>query len=546
MRRRRVIADQGHAEGDTLERVIDALGRLLISPTLAPIDASGQMTGGTWANFDYRDKVFYPRLQQVMAPGGAFDKLTGRVLVDASSVDLRAFARNDFSALATLLTLSPLTLKGLDATLDAELRGIWGATYTAWERDRSMPGSERVGGAETFTDRWIDDRAALLGWLLKRNVLNAPAGTALFDPRAARDVVFSDLASGLRLEVDRSNTPSSLELLPDVAFGSENGDSMAGRTADDHLYGGAGNDSLKGLGGDDHLEGNAGADALEGGNGNDTLLGGSGADALCGQAGQDTLRGGEGTDLLDGGADDDQLFGGADADALTGGAGSDMLDGGAGSDTLDGGDGDDTLRAGDGDDKLNGGAGSDLLEGGSGTNEYSFGPGWGHDTIIDSDGRGGIVVQATGALSGAGSRKIGADAWQSADRQISFALLSRGAGHHDLNIRFADGNSIVIRDWSPGANLGIVLSDAEDATPTTNTLTGHPSPGALDLITGGAQADLIQGLSGDDAMTALDGDDRVEGGDGNDVLMGGMGRDTLIGGDGSGCHLWLQQRAPAV
>jgi Ca2+-binding RTX toxin-like protein len=74
-----------------------------------------------------------------------------------------------------------------------------------------------------------------------------------------------------------------------VAFGSAGDDKLAGGGARDRLFGGGGDDVLEGGGDDDLLEGGAGADLLVGGAGNDIL---DGRDARGG----DRLRGGTGYD----------------------------------------------------------------------------------------------------------------------------------------------------------------------------------------------------------------------------------------------------------
>lgn len=93
-----------------------------------------------------------------------------------------------------------------------------------------------------------------------------------------------------------------------------------------------------------------------------------------GGAGHDTLTGSTLDEKIDGGAGNDVLDGGEGADILLGGFGDDNLAGGAGIDSLSGADGRDTMAGGAGDDVLAGGRGSDL---------FDFGPGFGHDTIID-------------------------------------------------------------------------------------------------------------------------------------------------------------------
>ena len=93
--------------------------------------------------------------------------------------------------------------------------------------------------------------------------------------------------------------------------------------------------------------------------------------------------GGAGHDTLTGSTLDEKIDGGAGNDVLGGGEGADMLLGGFGDDDLAGGDGIDSLSGADGRDTIAGGAGDDVLAGGRGSDLFDFGPGFGHDTIID-------------------------------------------------------------------------------------------------------------------------------------------------------------------
>jgi len=119
----------------------------------------------------------------------------------------------------------------------------------------------------------------------------------------------------------------------DKAWGSEQGDTLAGGTGSDELFGNGGNDNLSGGDQNDTLHGGAGNDTADGGNNNDVVNGGDGDDVLAGGAGVDTLNGGNDNDSLDGGSGNDTLNGDNGNDTLHGGAGNDTLNGGAGTDT---------------------------------------------------------------------------------------------------------------------------------------------------------------------------------------------------------------------
>jgi Ca2+-binding RTX toxin-like protein len=196
----------------------------------------------------------------------------------------------------------------------------------------------------------------------------------------------------------------------DKAWGSEQGDTLAGGTGNDELYGNGGDDVLSGgadndliLGGlgNDTADGGSGNDNVSGEDGNDTLLGGSGTDTLSGGAGNDNLSGGDdndtltgglGTDTADGGNGNDIVSGNEGNDTLAGGAGVDTLNGGDDNDSLDGGSGNDTLNGDNGDDTLHGGAGNDTLNGGAGTDTAVYDGSRGDYSITFITGAGGRIV----------------------------------------------------------------------------------------------------------------------------------------------------------
>lgn len=271
-----------------------------------------------------------------------------------------------------------------------------------------------------------------------------------------------------------------------------------------------------------------------------------------------TWFGGGDNDAISGAAMQDRLYGGAGNDTLSGLGGNDYIEGNAGSDALIGGDGNDTLLGGTDNDILNGGTGNDSLLGGIGVDTYVMNPGWGFDTIVDSDGKGSIQIDGIGTLNGTGASKVADGIWQTADRRINFTLVPIDLTRSDLFITFSDRNDVIrVGNWQP-EQLGIKLGNSAAPAPSPATpLVGDfqkqttaggsqfvlgPSgnyvsvgaqPGAADLITGSASADSISGLGGDDALLGRGGDDLIDGGSGNDILHGGLGADTMMGGAGN-------------
>ncbi|MEP7301982.1 MAG: calcium-binding protein, partial [Caldimonas sp.] len=518
--------EQGKAAGDVLEHVVDALSKLLVDPNTSAIDVDAQMRGGSWADFEYRN-TFFAALQKASRSAG-FQAISGKVSVGLSTSDLTTRARDDFSAMASLLALSPLALTataGNQPVLDGVMQSVWGTTYEDWRVDRdTLSNAERAAGAETFTDQWIADRSLMLQALIARNTLNRPTGSDnLALTSIVQNEVFTD-AETKTVVIARPWGPKTEDPYVAVTFGSRKGETTSGGVANDHLYGRAGEDILEGKGGNDYLEGNADADKLYGGEGSDTLLGGAGNDSVInGEAGDDWLLGGAGNDTLDGGADND------------------------------------VLRGGSGDDRLDGGPGNDILAGGDGVDVYVFAARWGADIVKDSDGRGQIQVMGLGPIDGGGAKKYGANVWRTDDERVAYTLESTGSGHDDLLVEISSGGTIHIRDWSPAGNVGITLQDTPPPTPAGSVFIGDfqkktvgtgldqkykldaqnnytpdgaaPS-GAPDMIYALPQASQMFGLLGNDALCGWTGDDWIDGDKGDDLLMGNAGADTIFGGDG--------------
>ncbi|OYU00063.1 MAG: hypothetical protein CFE40_01740 [Burkholderiales bacterium PBB1] len=225
----------------------------------------------------------------------AFAALAGKTAVKASDGELGTQARTDFSAFLSLLNLSPIVLTGADIALQDRLRSVWGSTFTSWDTDRNLSGVDREAGKATHSDQWLADRAAMLGWLVVRNQIDATGELGL--GTGQRPLQYLDIQTATYLQIGLNNPLGDKTQL---LFGGDAGDPLNGKSLADRLYGGAGNDVLNGLGGRDYLEGNTGADRLDGGAGDDTLIGGSGADVfIVGlNAGQDAILNPDDTDEL--------------------------------------------------------------------------------------------------------------------------------------------------------------------------------------------------------------------------------------------------------
>jgi len=485
-------SDQGKAEGDLLENIVNALAALTLGPGNYTA-LKGSPEGATWWNvassggYSGRE-AFYQLLKSIQASSLFNNASSNGLKLEEATYALSDRAHTDFGAFAALYTLSPFVLTGGSAAIESVVGSKWGTTYDSWKADKTAIESGKDQFKLEFSEEWLNDRAALLdrkNYYNQKNVgydnaAATPAEMAVASFYDGEGIEWSDRAS--QLTIRRGDTTAQTRF---VIFGSAQSESdLFGGDADDRIYGGEGNDTVIGLGGDDYLEGDAG---------NDWLLGGSGNDVLYGGAGNDTLEGGAGNDILIGGA-------------------------------------------------------------GDGTDVYRFGNSWGSDTIIDN-GAGSIEVNGvklTGGkfvaegvwrndaqgfiftLSGSGSEQV--------------LIIQRTDGSPDT-IRVDGwqlgnlGLTMVDAPQPPVTAAGTYLGDYIKATnasgskylygPNGNYLSAGSKAGTSDILYGDDGADdVIRGLLGDDALFGYGGDDYIDGGDGGDILMGGLGKDTLIGGAG--------------
>lgn len=519
-------ATQGTAAG--YERLLDGIEALLnINQARLPV-GNGQR------------EALYQALYGVQSKS-VFGDIAGKVRIDPSSTDLGAKARNDFSALASLITLSPVVLTATSpanrTVLDGVLQVAWGQTYLDWQADQTMPLADRDAGKLTFTDEWIADRARLIDAIVVKNAKNESDAALVSGPNVPRNTAMRDIASGRTILSGAINPDQRAQ----IVFGDSGANTLDGYGKPDHLYGGAGADTLSGQGGADHLEGNADNDTLNGDAGNDTLLGSTG------------------DDFLEGGADDDRLLGGAGNDTYF------FASTGWGADTLEDSDGQGSLRvpgyeAGlpQGNRQANGRYYSadetviyTLQQITSTREDLHIAFAGRADTLTIRNWQPGqLRITLDGAIVPINPNWVdaGDDQPDADDRLTAFHdpdgdgpldggyvrdVKLSGGGGADTVLGYV-GNDIL----EGGVGSDVVLGEASVIV-VTQPPAGDPGD---DRIFGDAEVDLdlaivqgnvqtASGLKGD-WLGGEDGDDAIVGSTGNDVLMGGRGADLLIAGAG--------------
>lgn len=371
------------------------------------------------------------------------------------------------------------------------------------------------------------------------------------------------------------------------AFGGD--DTVYGSKGDDIIYGNEGSDTIYAGNGNDFVYGGAGNDIIDGGEGNDLLYGGFGDDTyIFGKnCGTDVINDTEGTsvikltnevslaDLRIDSVGEDVVISIRDTDDkliitdfkqnpdnyvlrigdeeisvkdnitaeekefLSGSENYDYIVNenktviaGGGNDVIFGGSGDDYINGGDGDDIIDAGTGNDFIDGGSGNDIYIFKPGYGADSIMDSEGV-NTVMFGDGFI--AGGIKAYRSNWN--DILITFDgfedtltiknyCISKEA--RNFTLVFADGTVVEAADQnSPLRTIygtdgsEYMISIYEDGI----TKLGQDGD---DQLVGSNGNDFLYGDKGSDRLTGNAGNDVLDGGEGNDFLYGGAGNDTYI------------------
>jgi Ca2+-binding RTX toxin-like protein len=311
---RDVAANQSH---QSLERMVDALERLL------GINRTEMATGN-----DQREALY--QAINDLQNNTTFKALAGKLSLMASAASASA-AKSDFAQFLSLYDLSPITMSTTDAGAKAALLAARTDVASLWQNNL----------ADNFSDKWLQDRSAMQGWLMYGNKedIGAIGNTSVIrvEPLDSR-INFEDATTGKSIKINPMSADTSQ--MRNFHFGDASANSYTGGGLNDGLYGGAGNDTLIGLGGNNYLEGGAGDDKLIGGNGNDNIQasgngnsildGGNGDDSLAVQYGNNVMYGGQGNDRLGATGGNNLMYGGLGNDTLTGGTGNDTLMGGDG------------------------------------------------------------------------------------------------------------------------------------------------------------------------------------------------------------------------
>ena len=235
------------------------------------------------------------------------------------------------------------------------------------------------------------------------------------------------------------------------------------------------------------------------------------------------IAGGESGDRIIGSGMDEYILGDSDSDQLLAGGGNDVIFGGSGDDYINGGDGDDIIDAG---------TGNDFIDGGSGNDIYIFKPGYGADSIMDSEGVNTVMF-------GDGFIAEGVKAYRSNWNDILITFdgfedtltiknycISKEA--RNFTLVFADGT--VVEATAQNSPLRTIYGTDGSEYMISIYEDGITKIGqdGNDQLVGSDGNDYLYGDKGSDRLTGNAGNDALDGGEGNDFLYGGAGNDTYI------------------
>jgi Ca2+-binding RTX toxin-like protein len=222
--------------------VLDAVRRV-VQGAGVPVTPAGDVGDNAQTRATYHRHLL--ELQQ----NATYKALAGKLNLQASAQlpNLQSHAKTDFGAFLALQFLSPVVLSTTDAGALAALKQAHGQVALDWQADMNARLYGEVGYEYSYSDRWYQDRALMLGLVLQRNLADGDGHVLMRSLK--QDVRLWDQASNTKLYLNNSsNEGPATEDYPkqQITFGTAQANSLLGDAYDDRLYGGAGNDTVRG------------------------------------------------------------------------------------------------------------------------------------------------------------------------------------------------------------------------------------------------------------------------------------------------------------
>ena len=246
----------------------------------------------------------------------------------------------------------------------------------------------------------------------------------------------------------------------------------------------------------------------------------------------------ESSSIVAGGSGDDRIIGNAKDEIIFGDSGNDQILSDSGNDVIFGGSVDDYINGGDGNDMIDGGSGNDFIDGGTGDDIYFFNPGYGNDSIKDSDGANTIVFGDGFTASGIKTYRSNWNdlliTFDGFEDTLTIKDYCINENAKNFTLMFADGTVVeaAAKDSPLRKIYGTDGSEYMESIYDDGII--NDAQASDDQIVGSDGNDTLYGSNGDERITGKAGDDVLDGGNGNDYLSGGAGNDTYIFNKGYG------------
>lgn len=294
------------AEGDTLEKALDMLGRLFLPASWTITSFS--YDPDSFADVDLRNE-FYNHLQLLRTE---LLDIQGNLKPEYQGLRITSLYNENATEFKLKAEGDPLVLTNIEDSIAYRyalkelnpfvITGV-ASIYDVHNTDKGLDIFDPETNEGTLTEEYLEDRIAFLTTLIESNLKNEP-DVKLDLGEKYLGATFIDEAKGIEI----TNYASYFSEENQYKFGSDQSDGqITGGSKDDHLYGGDGIESLYGLEGNDYIEGNQDNDVLAGGSGQDTLIGGQGTDILW-HNDVSNPEDDKNKDTLNGGLDNDQYY----------------------------------------------------------------------------------------------------------------------------------------------------------------------------------------------------------------------------------------------
>lgn len=141
----------------TLEKTLDALRILVLGKSI--VDAMPTVEGDR--------NSFFANLVGLQNSDN-FESLIGKVVINPPAANA-SDARDSFGDFLSLYFLTPFSIYRLTEGAENTLKSIHPELAAAWEADNQLTSEQIANGEANFSDMYLNDRAAMLRWIVKRN-----------------------------------------------------------------------------------------------------------------------------------------------------------------------------------------------------------------------------------------------------------------------------------------------------------------------------------------------------------------------------------------